>query len=698
MDSQDRSTRYRPIAVAPASSSGGRGLPETGSERHTPMPHTCQNCAKRKVKCDKATPTCFSCRRAKLECVYKMPLPRTRRKKLSDDSADKIARYERILSDHGLLDSAVATSSGGREDGSPVSLHWHEPLASGPGRLLTGEGRSRYIHGSLWHPFEDDDVQRESDFEEDGSGHGDDERDGAAMGAPDWLAPDPVTAAFMGFRQNLLPYHPSHRDGMLLWRIHSENVEPLCKILHIPSTADMVHRVTLDPATASRTEECQLFAIYHFAVYSMTEDDCSKSLGKPRALLMETYNYAARQALVNASFLRTTELSVLQALVLLLISCRFRYDAQTFWVLTGVAIRIAQRIGLHREGQKLGLPPFQVQMRRRLLYQLISLEGSAAQVAGSGITQGPDSWDAETPLNVNDEDIWPEMTDTPNERGGATDMMFCLARISIAKLLIRGASAAKGNSSRFRDFDEAESFINEAEREMEERFIRHCDVINPIHFLTMALVRAGIVSMRLRIRLQRVRSKAATVEERKDAFELAMRILDTNVAIHSHAGLERFHWHIRALSLFGTWESLIFSTTTILRDDRPLSTEDVNRAWSRIEKIYTNHDVATDSKRGLYQAFRRLTLKAWEARPATGGEPQPSFISEIREREEPRRPKWSEERDAPVPMQSDDNLMTGADAFPESLPGILGLESSGDVGFDPGDWEFWQQLIHEQEP
>ena len=59
----------------------------------------------------------------------------------------------------------------------------------------------------------------------------------------------------------------------------------------------------------------------------------------------------------------TTSLVVLQALVLHLLSVRDIYEPRAVWSLTGVAVRIAQGMGLERDGVFLGLPPFETEMR-----------------------------------------------------------------------------------------------------------------------------------------------------------------------------------------------------------------------------------------------------------------------------------------------------------------------------------------------
>ena len=123
---------------------------------------------------------------------------------------------------------------------------------------------------------------------------------------------------------------------------------------------------------------------------SISDAECLEEFAEPRGKLLSRYHDALRLALVNASFLKSTDFAVLQAFVLFLLSVRNIYDPHTFWILTGVAVRIAQRMGLHRDGEDLGgLKPYEVEMRRRVFWQLLPLDGLAAQLSGTGICIGP---------------------------------------------------------------------------------------------------------------------------------------------------------------------------------------------------------------------------------------------------------------------------------------------------------------------
>lgn len=479
------------------------------------MGYNCQSCVSRKVKCDRGTPSCSSCLKSKRPCLYQAP-PKPRRKKRKgnpdegeeqvpalgreESILDRLARYERILQRNGLLDtdarSGVAPAPVQKEDeeveGAPpaaASHDWELPLASrqaaegtplSEGKLLSrGDGKSRYIESSLWLDTTADDVQ---DFYDDADG---------AQDVPTGLSSvtlsyDPISSTLLGHSQTLVEFHPSHENAMKLWRTHVENVEPLCKILHVPSTTKMVDEVSRQPSTATRAQECQLFAIYHFAVYTMPDEDCLQLLSQPRSDLLVKYEHAMRQALVNASWLKTTDMAVLQTLILFLMSGRGYIDPHTFWMLTGIAVRIAQRMGLHRDGETLGLPPFEVQMRRRLFWQLVPIDGFAGQHSGTGISMPPNSWHVKKPLNISDDQIYPGMTHQPEEQVGATDMIYVLTRAELTEFYSKKAATMKdghGPSLQIKPTEENTRFIDEVEQTMESKYLRYCDVISesPCH-------------------------------------------------------------------------------------------------------------------------------------------------------------------------------------------------------------------------
>ncbi|OAA53275.1 Transcription factor [Cordyceps fumosorosea ARSEF 2679] len=638
------------------------------------MGFSCQACGRRKVKCDKTIPACAACRRTGVACVYEAPAPRGGKRLVTRDVLDKLARYEQVLKRHGLLDAADSgvVSSSGDPAAEPISIHWDAAGGREGGAVIAEEGRARYVDGGFWRTIGVGEEQLVSDEED----------HYIATRLQSLAVSDPLSDALLGTpRQALDSLHPTPETAMLLWQAYADNVEPIVKILHVPSARAVFERTARLPHLARPADECLAFSVYHFAVFSMTEQACLEQLRQPRATLLSSFHLAARQALVNARLLETTDLTVLQAFVLLLLPPPSRPEAH--WILTGAASRIGQRIGLHRDGAALGLAPFETEMRRRLFYPLLSLDGSAAQMAGLAVSPPP-AWDVRPPLNVDDDQLWPSMRAAPAERRGATEMIFRLSRTCI------GAAFAKTGSARFAEAQHAEAAIAEAEREVEERYLRYCDVVNPLHFLSAALARSGILAMRLRVRLSKIRNETATDEDRREALRLALRILGTDDAVCAHEPAARFRWHTqRSFFLWGTWDALAFALNGPRTGD--FSETEVDEAWERVERVYANHEELLASRQPMHAALCKLTLVAWEERQRRREgetETEPAFVAALWAEQEERRQR-RETRAA-----GSSGIFSEVDADIMSCSGgASSSESPFDINIDDADWAFWDGLL-----
>lgn len=118
----------------------------------------------------------------------------------------------------------------------------------------------------------------------------------------------------------LYTLHPAVTQLFQLWQVFLNNVDPIVKLFHAPSVQRMVLEAASDLGSISRSTEALLFAIYISAIASMDEESCQKVLYRSKSDLVVRFSKAAEQALVNADFLRSTNIVVLQALTLYLVS------------------------------------------------------------------------------------------------------------------------------------------------------------------------------------------------------------------------------------------------------------------------------------------------------------------------------------------------------------------------------------------
>jgi len=182
---------------------------------------------------------------------------------------------------------------------------------------------------------------------------------------------------------DLRSLHPPVVHMFRLWQFFLDNANPLVKTFHAPTVQQIIIDASGDLSSLTRPNEALLFSIYFLAIVSLKNEECETHFGEPRQTLLARYIRGIQQALVNAKFLRSLNLTTLQAFVLYLIGSRTLYDAHTVWTLCGAVVRIAHRLGIHTDVGTANLSPFDAEMRRRTWWQIVFLDGHASKLAGA---------------------------------------------------------------------------------------------------------------------------------------------------------------------------------------------------------------------------------------------------------------------------------------------------------------------------
>ena len=223
-----------------------------------------------------------------------------------------------------------------------------------------------------------------------------------------------------------------------------------------------------------------------------------------KSVLISKYRFALEQALAKANFLVSSDLVTLQALVLLLVLVRRQEDTRFAWTLTGLAIRIAYSIGLHRDGTNFpNLSPFEVEMRRRVFWALCILDMRCAEDQGTDLAILEQGVDTRPPLNINDADISPDSTTFPPAREGATDMTFALIRFEICRVArrlhaIHSAMGPFESGDSSLTLEERERMIHEVYDRVENLYLKHGNpTSNPMYWVAANVARVICAKMTL---------------------------------------------------------------------------------------------------------------------------------------------------------------------------------------------------------
>ena len=636
-------------------SSGSTGTPTKPAKAYS-----CIRCFERKVKCDRESP-CSHCSKSGSECIFRVPPPPRRRKKRTQEDILKarLTHYEDILRARGIdvhkdgvrpedlpeTANEIAAASSNASDVDKVRSSPKDGFGSvfvRPKLIVDENNRTRFVDNNLWTSMADE-FRKPSDAMPDSSDDEDD--DSFAADNSDFVLG--MTPNSTGIRD----LHPIPEQVFTLWQIFLDNVNPLSKIVHVPSLQPMVIEASSHLDTLPKNFEALIFSIYSMAVLSIPGEDCEAMLGEPKPVLLNRYRTGTKRALARAKFLGTSDFMVLQAFVLHLLCMRDAYDSRTLWTLTGVGNRIAEMMGIHRDGTNLGLGPFETEMRRRIWWQLVFLEFRTAELSGSQHTGSIGTWDVQVPLNVDDSDLYPGMKQLAVKDRG-TEMIFCLTRYELGqfwktKLLTKNPQGDFGklwHNFRQGSTEEKEKGIEELEQMLHQKFLRFCDPSIPIDHLAMLVVRAATSGMRLMARHPRRYAKEEDVPdtERQLLWSLTMKMMEIDNMLHSSKVMKRFTWHS---DQYFQWQALIYILTELRR--LPLH-ERADSGWQMVNDVYAYHvDFVTDVKKPIHFAVGSLCLKAWDARAKSWSERSlfgplriPEYIARLRlDREE--KPKSS---------------------------------------------------------
>jgi hypothetical protein len=299
----------------------------------------------------------------------------------------------------------------------------------------------------------------------------------------------------------------------------------------------------------------------------------------------------------------------------------------------GIASRVAQRMGLHRDGSAFGLSALRSEERRRIWWQLQFMELATARLVGTLSLSIFATWDTKTPGNLEDSDFNPMTEVMPIERKGLTSISPCLWRYSI--LQRRRDMLGKNNSgdlswmlSPHLTLAEKEAKIEELEGILAERFLKHCELVNPLHVHIQIGIRQFGLAARSNVRqptLVNAKISELLPKVREDLLGICSKSLEYYVLSQTTPSLSGFRW---VDAIFFQVPSCKYSTSrhesnwailtmlvvyVILEAHQRSGEPQVVDLWNLISRVYQNHpDLMTAVSRPEVDFLARITIAAWQ--------------------------------------------------------------------------------------
>lgn len=460
---------------------------------------SCTACRRRKIRCDQRRP-CGYCSRLKHECVYATPDDDTNKSSANSLSA-RMTRVESALQRIEANMTMLITTIPSKASDSYVSKDITESsdrrsAVTEPvdGRLVDEAGDTRYVTGGFWTKLNDVEESNNERVNLPGTS-------AAPSPASNEQGSHDFPFCTTSRLEDIQELHPPQERIMGLWQVFIDSVDPVLKMIHVPTTQRQVLWACHNLDHAPPAFQSLMFSIYYSAVCSLRWSVSQQTLPvHERKISLSRYRTGLEQTLTKANFLTAPNVTTLQAMTIYLTSARQYMDKAYIWTMTGLLIRLAMKLGLQHDPAFLNLAPFMSEMRRRLWWQIVVLDIRTAEDNDAISLLSPQSYNTKLPANVNDADLDVEMTQLPADKHTSTDMFFTTMRFRVSRdayKLVFPSSLDAENGRHQSSVQEKNNIIDRLSDDLDKQYFRDCDESIPIVYLTKYATKLVLAKMKL---------------------------------------------------------------------------------------------------------------------------------------------------------------------------------------------------------
>ncbi len=278
--------------------------------------------------------------------------------------------------------------------------------------------------------------------------------------------------------------------------------------------------------------------------------------------------------------------------------------------LLGLAVCIAQRLGLHRDGTNFGLPPWKTELRRRIWHFMFLLDTWCMENHGLDSAVCSGFSDVRLPQNSNDSawDVSDSSTLRPSADNG--DMTLALVQYEAAALLRHVLEHSAPYSGQDQQYTEYHNDLRPKTWDaMQEKYLRRLNLNDLQQSLSYDI--ANLMFQRIHLTQLRplARSTACITSAYKilehQLVTIAVEFCDTVQAIRDKYAQRRLDWAI--IRVF-SWHALATELSTVLSNDAISTSPEAKRAREKIAQVFRDRP-SIDYLRGndsLWQPLERL--------------------------------------------------------------------------------------------
>ncbi|KAK7701270.1 hypothetical protein SLS57_011800 [Botryosphaeria dothidea] len=558
-------------------SNAGQSKPHHAPQHHAVPPKirrrnrlitSCLECRRRKLKCDKLHP-CTNCTRFSRDCVFLAPaLDAASQQKLAEIK-EKMGSLERTLEEdiarkkEGRLraESRPGSKLPGLEDFSAdedaSELEEERGLEPTPlaiedapyddnmcddnlvdlgvqfGRMRITERIGGFVRPKLAQELTEALKEVPELFPDPNEPHPSSRQihpSSYLMPGPDYLAPSANFFFAPTSRKNsLLQSLPAKSMADTLLKQYWLAVHPVAPCVHRPSFERQYATFWRDISNGLEPRpslQALVLAAMLSASVSLSEDTVTTEYGTTKSELVDNFKEGTEAALSRANVVRTTKLETLQAFVMYLIPLCRTEVSRAHSALTAMAIRLAECMGLHRDGARFGIPAVETHVRRLVWYQLCFLDIRVCEASGPRPQIREDDFDTKFPLNADDADF--ESNNPPTKDADHfTDMTIVRMRFECTEMARLVWFERPRIEKKQTSLTSVLAKIQNFRSAMEKRYGPMLDVKNPLHHMWQLVNMHRVMPDRLRTQM----------------LNSATLLIENAIALDTHPSLKPWVWY-----------------------------------------------------------------------------------------------------------------------------------------------------------
>jgi len=291
---------------------------------------------------------------------------------------------------------------------------------------------------------------------------------------------------------------------------------------------------------------------------------------------------------------------------------------------------MAQKLGLHRDGETLNFTPFEAEMRRRLWWQILISDTKHAIASGFHAPMLTWTWDTRLPHNVNDADLYPNFMEPIQARDSPTEMAFFLVMCELHRFAIQNRitdlgtlalGTLKESGNRTKEANGATNTplgcatpkdvvqrLDAKLLEIEEKYVDPS--VSPLHMVASKfrnVLTGELLSILTPIHeLPEWGTEIFNAED--NVFRICLVHFERHMELYEEIKETNFIWFFK---LHFEPDGVLFIASHL--QDRSLGSL-VDRSWALIDKVYRNHTELWDMTRKRNLTLGSSILRAWRGR------------------------------------------------------------------------------------